>query len=93
MGSHLIPAVILGITFPVKVAISIPDRVFEEADVLARHLRVSRSRVYARAVEEFVGKHRGKTVREVLDAVYGKESAELDPMLTDLQARALREQW
>jgi hypothetical protein len=49
--------------------------------------------VYARAVEEFVEKHRGKTVREVLDAIYGKESVELDPVLTDLQARALRELW
>jgi len=89
----LIAAVILGSTLCVKVAISIPDRVFEEAEVLARHLRVSRSRVYARAVEEFVEKHRGKTVREVLDAVYGKDSVGLDPVLTDLQARALREQW
>jgi metal-responsive CopG/Arc/MetJ family transcriptional regulator len=80
-------------TSVMKVAISIPDRVFEEAEVLARHLRVPRSRVYARAVEEFVEKHRGKTVREVLDAIYGKESVELDPVLTDLQARALRELW
>ena len=72
---------------------SVPDRVFEEAELVAKRLRVSRSRVYAQALEEFVRKHRGKSVREALDAVYGKESAELDPVLTDLQAQALREKW
>jgi metal-responsive CopG/Arc/MetJ family transcriptional regulator len=76
-----------------KVAVSVPDRVFEEAELVAKRLRVSRSRVYAQALEEFVRKHRGKSVREALDAVYGKESAELDPVLTDLQAQALREKW
>jgi metal-responsive CopG/Arc/MetJ family transcriptional regulator len=76
-----------------KVAVSVPDRVFEEAELVAKRLRVSRSRVYAQALEEFVRKHRGKSVREALDAVYGKESAGLDPVLTDLQAQALREKW
>jgi metal-responsive CopG/Arc/MetJ family transcriptional regulator len=76
-----------------KVAVSVPDRVFEEAELVAKRLRVSRSRVYAQALEEFVKKHRGKSVRESLDAVYGREPAKLDPMLTDLQAEALREEW
>ena len=76
-----------------KVAISVPDRVFEEADRVAKRLRVSRSRVYSQAIEEFVKKHRGKSVREALDATYGREAGGLDPVLTDLQAQALREKW
>jgi metal-responsive CopG/Arc/MetJ family transcriptional regulator len=76
-----------------KVAISVPDRVFEEADSLAKRLRVSRSRVYSQAVQEFVKKHRDQRVLESLDAVYGRESSDVDPLLTDLQARALREKW
>ena len=76
-----------------KVAISVPDRVFEEAEFVAKRLRVSRSRVYAQALEEFVKKHRGKGVRESLDAVYGAGPAKPDPVLTDLQAEALREDW
>jgi metal-responsive CopG/Arc/MetJ family transcriptional regulator len=76
-----------------KVAVSVPDRVFEEADLVAKRLRVSRSRVYAAALDEFVAKHRAQGVREALDAVYGRESSEPDPVLTDLQAAALREKW
>ena len=75
-----------------KVAISVPNEVFEQAERVAKRLRVSRSRVYAQALEEFVKKH-GKGVREALEAVYGKESPGLDSVLTDLQARALREKW
>jgi hypothetical protein len=60
---------------------------------LARRLRVSRSRVYAQALEEFVEKYRGESAREALEAVHGRQRSELDPILSDLQARALREKW
>jgi metal-responsive CopG/Arc/MetJ family transcriptional regulator len=76
-----------------KVAISVPDRVFGQAEQVAKRLRVSRSRVYTQALEEFVKKHGGQSVREALEVVYGRESPEMDPLLTDLQARALREKW
>ena len=76
-----------------KVAISVPDHIFEQAELVAKRLRVSRSRVYTQALEEFVKKHRGKSAREALEAVYGREPAEMDPVLADLQARALRERW
>jgi metal-responsive CopG/Arc/MetJ family transcriptional regulator len=76
-----------------KVAVSVPDRVFEEAEQVAKRLRVSRSRLYSDAIEVFVKKHRGKTVRESLDLVYRREPSDTDPVLTELQARALREKW
>jgi len=76
-----------------KVAVSIPDQVFEEAEQVAKRRRVSRSRVYAEALEEFVKKHRGKSVREALDVVYARKSSGTDQVLTELQARALREKW
>ena len=76
-----------------KVAISVPDRVFEQAEQVAKRLRVSRSCVYTQALEEFVKKHRAQSAREALEAVYGREPSEMDPILSDLQARALREKW
>ena len=76
-----------------KVAISVPELVFREAEQASKRLRISRSRLYSQALEEFVKKHRGQSVREALDAVYSRESSDLDPVLTDLQARALREKW
>jgi len=85
--------VILVHTNWMKVAVSVPDHVFEEAELVAKRLRVSRSRVYAQALDEFVKKHGGSGVREALDAVYGRKRSGLDPVLTDLQAEALREDW
>jgi metal-responsive CopG/Arc/MetJ family transcriptional regulator len=76
-----------------KVAVSVPDRVFAEAEQVAKRLRVSRSRVYSEALEEFVKKHRGKSVRAALDAVYGRKPSGVDPLLTELQAQTLREKW
>jgi metal-responsive CopG/Arc/MetJ family transcriptional regulator len=76
-----------------KVAVSVPDRVFEEAEKVSKRLRVSRSRLYAQALEDFVQKHREKSVRAALEEVYETEPSEIDAGLVDLQAHALREKW
>lgn len=76
-----------------KVAISIPDPIFEDAERIAERLGVSRSQLYAQAVEELVKVHRGDAVRAALKAVYGSEPPGMDPVLEQLQADALREDW
>jgi predicted transcriptional regulator len=38
----------------VKIAVSVPDELFARADELAQRLGISRSEVYARALEEFL---------------------------------------
>jgi metal-responsive CopG/Arc/MetJ family transcriptional regulator len=75
-----------------KVAVSLPERVFEEAERVSKRLRVSRSRLYAQAVEEFVAKHGEKRVA-ALEKVYEAEPSEVERGLADLQARALEEKW
>lgn len=52
-----------------KVAVSIPDPVFAEAELLAKRLRTSRSEIYARALDAFVGSHAPDRVTTALDAV------------------------
>ncbi len=47
----------MGYTFGMKIAISLPDDLFEEAEKLARRLNVSRSRLYREALAEYVGRH------------------------------------
>lgn len=77
-----------------KTAISIPDPIFDEADALAQRLGVSRSELYSRAVESFLGEHRREGVTEALNRVYAEESSELDPVLAALQWASLpREEW
>lgn len=79
-----------GYTQRMKTAISIPDRIYEAADELARRLGLSRSELYSRAVAAFVEQHRGEGVTEALDRFYAERERESDPMLDQLQEQALR---
>ena len=53
-----------------KTAISIPDDVFDDAERLARELKMSRSRLYGDAVREYVARHSADQVTETLDRVF-----------------------
>jgi metal-responsive CopG/Arc/MetJ family transcriptional regulator len=77
-----------------KVALSIPDELFESAETLGKRLGVSRSRLYATALADFLAKHRGRKVTERLNALYGAEESRLDPDVRRLQRRSLeRDAW
>jgi metal-responsive CopG/Arc/MetJ family transcriptional regulator len=77
-----------------KVALSIPDELFESAETLAKRLAVSRSRLYATALADFVAKHRSRKVTERLNAVYASEKSRVDPDVRRSQNRSLsRESW
>ncbi len=81
-------------TFAMKTAISIPDRVFEAAERLARRLGMSRSELYSKAVSRFIDENHALGVRERLDAVYAAhpESSQIDPLMTRLQIESLPEE-
>lgn len=77
-----------------KTAISIPDPIFEAAEDLAKRMRISRSELYARAVEGFVQTRRGEEITAALNRIYADDPSELDPVLAKLQWNALRpEDW
>jgi predicted transcriptional regulator len=50
-----------------KIAVSVPDDVFEEAERLARRMKRSRSEVYSRALAEYVARHTPDRVTEAMD--------------------------
>lgn len=58
----------IGYTLGMKVAVSIPDSIFQEAEELARQLGTSRSEIYARALAAFTAAHASDRVTEALDA-------------------------
>lgn len=72
-----------------KTAISIPDSVFAHAEALARRLRVSRSRLYATAIEAYLRLHADSDVTRRLDAVYAREAQGVDPVLDAMQRGSL----
>lgn len=77
-----------------KVAISLPDPVFSAAEKLASRLRMSRSQLYAQAIEEYLGKRQDTFVTEQLNSVYAADKAAVDPALAVAQLGAIgHETW
>ena len=68
-----------------KTAISVPDRLFDAAERMSRKLGISRSRLYALAVEAYLKSHRTHRVKEALNAAYQSEASEMDPALRAMQ--------
>jgi len=77
----------------VKTAVSIPDALFEAADRAARRLGLSRSELYARALERFLGDEPDEAITAALDEVYADDASPLDDALAAAQRRAVAEPW
>ena len=75
-----------------KVAISIPDPVFEAAERLAKDLKKPRSQLYAEAIAEYVGNHDNSMVTEKLNAVYAKQASSVDEALRRAQLETLSDE-
>jgi metal-responsive CopG/Arc/MetJ family transcriptional regulator len=77
-----------------KTAISLPDDLFRMAETAARKLRMSRSKLYAVAISEFLERRRASNITDRLNKIYSKERSELDPALRSAQIRSLeKENW
>ena len=61
-----------------KVAVSIPDEVFAEAEALAKRLKTSRSKIYSRALGEFIGHHAPQRVTDLMNEVVNDVGASPD---------------
>ena len=59
-----------GYTAGMKTAVSLPDDVFAEAEMLSRTLGTSRSSLYAAALREYLARHRPDAITAALDALY-----------------------
>ena len=77
-----------------KTAISVPDDLFRTAEAAARRLRVSRSKLYATALAQFLERQQANAVTERLNEVYSRRPAKLDPALQRAQLRSIpKESW
>ena len=81
-------------TQTVKAAVSLPDPLFEAADDLAKRLGISRSELFAAALEAYLRGHREAGVTERLNEIYGKEESSLDPVMAAIQSASIsRNDW
>lgn len=60
----------------IKTAISIQERLFEQADALAREMNISRSRLFVLALQEFIQRYQNQKLLDEINSAYKDE---LDP--------------
>jgi metal-responsive CopG/Arc/MetJ family transcriptional regulator len=73
-----------------KVAVSIPDDVFAEAESLAKSLKASRSEIYSRALGEYLGRHAPDRVTDQMNNVIASVGEEADPFSKRAGRRVMR---
>ena len=77
-----------------KTAVSIPDKVFQRAEKYAKKRKLSRSRLFAEAVEDYLDKHDEDDVTANLNKVYATENSSVDPVLLQMALLSLpAEEW
>ena len=72
-----------------KTAISIPDNLFNDAEITAKQLGLARSQLYAKAIKEFIEHHNKDKITEILNALYTKGDNREE--FTDIGIDSLRE--
>ena len=73
-----------------KIALSVPDDLFRQAEAAARRRGVSRSKLYATAISQFLEREQADGITERLNAIYYRQRAKVDPDLHRAQLRSLR---
>jgi metal-responsive CopG/Arc/MetJ family transcriptional regulator len=74
-----------------KTAVSLPDRVFREAERYAKRTRKSRSQLYAEALGEYLARHAPDEVTEDMNAVLERLGpAGSDPFVDAAARRVLK---
>lgn len=77
-----------------KTAVSIPDEVFEDAERLAKRFKESRSKVYTRALAEYVARHAPDRVTEQMNSVVEELPQPADGFVAEAARRTLgRTEW
>lgn len=75
-----------------KVAISVPDPIFDAAEQLAEQLKVPRSQLYVQALSAFIGSRGDAAVTAKLNAVYAAQPSAVEPAFAAAQRRALADE-
>ena len=79
----------------VKTAISIEKPIFEQMDMLAKNLNVSRSRLFAIAAKEFIQRHNNIELLKIINEAHA-DSPGNESMVTMMRSnhyRMVKDQW
>ena len=73
-----------------KIAISLPDELFSDAEEMAKRLKRSRSRLYADAMREYLARHDPDAITDALNHVCDTVDERADPAILNASRRILR---
>lgn len=79
-----------------KTAISIPDQLFNDAEITAKQLGLARSQLYVRAIKEYIENHNKDKITEKLDTIYASENntAEINNLgVESLRQATINDTW
>jgi metal-responsive CopG/Arc/MetJ family transcriptional regulator len=79
----------------VKTAISIEKPVFEQMDMLAKTLNISRSRLFTLAAREFIQRHQNIELLKQINEAY-EDAPDPDPAVTRMHPthyQMVKDQW
>jgi metal-responsive CopG/Arc/MetJ family transcriptional regulator len=74
-----------------KTAVSVPDRVFEQAERLARQTRKTRSHVFSDALREYIARHSPDEVTEAMNRVCDQLGEQRAPFVARAARRTLEQ--
>ncbi len=80
---------VVGHTYGMKTAVSIPDEVFEKVERLAKRGRRSRSEVFTAALREYLARHSPDEVTEAVNRVCAEVDQTEDVEFLNAAARRL----
>ena len=81
-----------------KTAISLSDNLFEIAEQTAQYMGVTRSKLYAKALEEYIVRYNGEMITNKINEVYDKINtdefaADMDVGLASLRELTKNDTW
>jgi metal-responsive CopG/Arc/MetJ family transcriptional regulator len=74
-----------------KTAISLSDTLYEKAEQTAQYMGISRSKLFANALEEYIIKYNGEMITKKLNEVYSKINPDEFSRDLDVGIQTLRE--
>ena len=74
-----------------KTAISLPDRLYADAEETAKSLGIPRSQLYAKAIEEFISTHKKDRITAKLNEVYSNSTVFSESSISIVSLESIRE--
>ncbi len=69
-----------------KTAVSLPERLYKDAEKAAKSMGIPRSQLFAKALEEYISHHKRDKVTEKLNEIYKNSTIESNIEETSLES-------